>query len=91
MMQKISFFNSSSKPQTVVLEPFAADYTLVPGEVLVFVAEGVEGDFMFSADVRARDHVLVYTDGVCDFVSVFTGDGMRVDVGYNRHLMETEW
>lgn len=87
MASKIVVTNSSKKPLLVVIEPWAEDYVLTPGEALSFTALESGEDFYFSMVVQADGNsILLYTEGALDRVVAHTDDGKLVEYGYNRHL-----
>ena len=78
---KIGVSNSRSKPQVVAVEPWANDYTLLPGEELEIIAFG---------DTELPWFHVVEWDGTSQVYIQVTGDfkvmqnGVELQCGHNR-------
>lgn len=78
---KLEVSNRRSKPQVVAVEPWANDYTLLPGEELQIVAFGDTALPWFH--VREWDGTSqVYCEGTADFKVM--QKGVELECGHQR-------
>jgi hypothetical protein len=78
---KLGVSNSRDKPHIVAVEPWACDYTLMPGEELVVVAYGENAVPWFFL-VEWDDTTQVYCEETVNF-KVLQGD-RELECGHNR-------
>ncbi len=78
---KIGIANSRNGPHVVAVEPWANDYTLLPGEELVIIAFGNTAAPWFNV-VEWDDTTQVYCEGTNDF-KVLQGD-TELECGHQR-------
>ncbi len=78
---KLGVSNSRGKPQVVAVEPWANDYTLLPGEELFVVAFGASAVPWFHI-VEWDGTTQVYCEDTADF-KVLQGD-RELECGHNR-------
>jgi hypothetical protein len=78
---KLGVHNKRGEPQVVVVEPWANDYTLLPGEQLVVVAFG-DSDVPWFNVVEWDGTTQVYCENTASF-KVLQGD-CELECGHNR-------
>ena len=78
---KLGVANSRKGPQVVAIEPWANDYTLLPGEELVLVAFGDVAIPWFTV-VERDGTTQVYCEETANF-KVLQGD-RELECGHNR-------
>jgi hypothetical protein len=78
---KLGVINSRREPLVVVVEPWANDYTLLPGEELVVVAFGERPTPWFNV-VEWNNTTQVYCEDTANF-KVLQGD-RELECGHNR-------
>jgi hypothetical protein len=78
---KLGVSNGRTFPRTVFVEPWAEDFTLLPGENLEVVAFSNAGWPWFYIDER-DDGILIYCNDTEDF-KVFQGD-LELTGGHQR-------
>jgi hypothetical protein len=78
---KLGVSNSRRKPQVVAVEPWANDYTLLPGEELEIVAFGDTALPWFHV-VEWDGTSQVYCEDTADFKVV--QKGVELECGHNR-------
>jgi hypothetical protein len=74
--------NSTERPRIVWVEPWAEDFTLLPGEELEIRARNDSGQPWFSA-VEWPDSTQVYLEDVGSDFEVLQ-NGNRLECGHNR-------
>jgi hypothetical protein len=78
---QIKIHNSFKVPRCIFIEPWANDYTLLPGEALEITAIGKTTAPAFEI-VEWEDSVQVYCNYTSDFV--VTANGLQLECGYQR-------
>jgi hypothetical protein len=78
---KLGVWNSRTFPQVVIVEPWANDYTLLPGEKLEIVAFGETAVPWFNV-VEWDGTTQVYCEDTADF-RVVQG-GQKLECGHQR-------
>ncbi len=78
---KLGLSNRRDAPQVVAVEPWAEDFTLMPGEELVVIAYGSEAVPWFHI-VEWNGTSQVYCEGSASFEVL--QDGVRLECGHNR-------
>jgi hypothetical protein len=77
----IGFSNQRKKPQIIAIEPWAMDYTLLPGEELEVIAWGDEAVPRFHV-VEWDDTSQLYCEEAVDFRVV--QNGLELKCGHRR-------
>jgi hypothetical protein len=79
--QKIGVRNSRANPHVIYVEPWAGDYTLLPGEEVVVLALSNTGIPWFNL-VESEGATQIYCEETDDF-KVLQG-GRQLNCGHNR-------
>lgn len=81
---KIKVTNDFSEPVTLFLEPWGADFGMMPNDEFEIIAENADEEFyfhfVFNKDIK---DIQVYAKGQSDYPGVFQ-DGKELETGHNR-------
>jgi hypothetical protein len=81
---RLGITNYGTAPLIVMVEPWANDFTLLPGESLDIIAWGFTEDSYFNlAHGGDPDYLPVYIEGPCEDWAVYQGD-TELQCGHNR-------
>jgi hypothetical protein len=80
--------NSSQSPRVIYAEPIANDYTLLPGDELLFEAFGTEKKPWFTLVEYTEDTQVYCNDAVHFRVSQ---NGKEIECGHNRRPGTSAW
>jgi hypothetical protein len=80
--QKFKVENRHAFPVTLWLEPWGADYTMLPGDLFEVLAEGVAEDFYLHLGFKEK-YLLLWVEGKFSDLSI-TQDGNPLECGHNR-------
>jgi hypothetical protein len=80
-MSRLGVSNSRSMPHVVAVEPWAFDYTLLPGEELVIVAFG-DNELPWFNVVESDGATQVYCENTADFKVM--QKNRELECGHNR-------
>lgn len=80
---KIIIENSSENFKTLFLEPWGADYGMMPQDKFEIIDEEAEDDFYFHIVIEEK-HILVWAEGSGSNYPIITQNGEELLCGHNR-------
>jgi hypothetical protein len=85
---KIMVQNDFPEPVTLWLEPWGADFGMMPKDEFEIIAENADEEFYFHV-VFNKDFVRVYAEGQSDYPRIFQ-NGIELEIGRNRFWDKAE-
>lgn len=82
---KIIVRNDFQKPVTLWLEPWGADYGMMPNDEFEIIEEEATDDFFFQIDVK-DENIFVWAEGGEAKYPKICQNGEELNCGYNRFL-----
>lgn len=81
---KIIVSNDFDKPKILWLEPWGADYTMMPNEEFEIIEEESTDDFYFHIVFSKNNDLLVWAEGSEVTYPIVSQNGKELDCGHNR-------
>ncbi len=81
---KISVRNDSDLPKTLWLEPWGADYRMMPNDEFEIIEEEANDDFYFNIALNKDNDILVWAEGSEVSYPVVSQNGKELNCGHNR-------
>jgi hypothetical protein len=83
-LAKIEICNKVNHPIVIIIEPWANDYCILPGETFEITALSDKMDInSYFHVVYSENQIDVYPEGQCDDFSVML-NGQELECGHNR-------
>lgn len=80
---KIKVSNDFSEPITLILEPWGADFGMLPKDEFEIIAENADKEFCFH--IIFNKDIQVYAEGQSDYPGIYQ-NGKELETGHNRFL-----
>lgn len=84
---KITVSNNSLKPITLWLEPWGADFGMMPKDEFEIIAENADKEFYFH--VVINEDIQIYAEGKSDYPGIYQRD-LELETGHNRFWDKSE-
>lgn len=78
---KMKVTNDYSEPTTLWLEPWGADFGMMPEDEFEIIAENAGEDFYFH--VFFKKDIVIYVEGQSDYPGIFQ-NGVELETGHKR-------
>lgn len=78
---KMRVSNDFPEPIIVLLEPWGADFTMMPKDKFEIIADNANEEFYFH--VVFNKDIQVYAEGESDYPGIYQ-DGTELETGHNR-------